>query len=175
MMNLCNVRALSAVLVTLSLLMLTRHADAYISMSDAKQIAAFPLTVDNMQKMYRIMAELARMTVANENEQELKKDEERSLDEKVHTLQATTNVANVCRANGLSVRDYVLATLAVNIALMPTNDPTYRAGVPRKPDDPVDVAAPPEHVRFVQAHLTEIQKGMEEVDAASEAAAGGGK
>jgi hypothetical protein len=174
-MNLFNVRALSAVMLTLSLVMLTRHADAYISMSDAQQIAAFPLTADNMHKMYRIMAELARTTVANESAEELKRAVERSVDEKVRVLQARPNVANVCRANGLSVRDYVLATLAINIALMPTNDPTYRAGVPRKPDDPMDVAAPPEHVQFVQAHLTEIQKGMEEVEAASDAAAGGGK
>ncbi len=94
---------------------------------------------------------------------------------KVRTLQARPNVANVCRANDLSVRDYVLATLAIYIALMPTNDPAYRAGVPRKPDDPMDVAAPPEHVQFVQAHLAEIQKGMEEVSAASDAAEGGGK
>ena len=172
-MNLLNVRALSAVLLTLSLLMLTRHANASVSMTDAKQIAAFPLTADNMHKMYRIMAELARTPVANENEEELKRAEERSVDEKVRVLQARPNVANVCRANGLSVRDYVLATLAINIAIMQMNDPSYRAAATRKPDDPVDVAAPPEHVQFVQAHLAEIQKGMEEVSAASDAAEGG--
>jgi len=174
-MNLSNVRGLSAVLLILPLLMLARHAEADYSMSDAKEIGAFPLTADNMHKTYRIMVELARTAVVNENEEELKKAEERSVDEKVRTLQATPHVANVCRANGLSVRDYVLATLAINIALMPTNDPTYRAGVPRKPDDPMDVAAPPEHVKFVQAHLTDIGNAMEEVSAAYDAAKPKGK
>jgi hypothetical protein len=174
-MNLCNVRRLSAVLLTLSLLMLARHAHADYSMSDAKEIGAFPLTADIMHKMYRIMVVLARTDVANENEAELKKAEERSVDEKVRTLQARPNVANVCRANGLTVRDYVLATLAINLAMMPMNDPTYRAGAPRKPADPMDVAAPPEHVQFVQAHQTDIANGMQEVMAAYDAAHAEGK
>jgi hypothetical protein len=97
-------------------------------------------------------------------------DAEQSLDEQIRTLQNTPNVETVCRSNGLSVRDYALTTLAINIAMMPTNNPKYREYVPRKADDPMDVAATPDNVKFVQAHLTEIHSGMQEVSAAYKAA-----
>jgi len=135
---------LTAFLFCLPMLVLTHTADAQITMNDAKEIAAFPLTTEKMHAKYRISVALAATFAAGKPES--MKDAEQSLDEQIRTFQNTPNVENICRSNGLSVRDYALTTLAINIALMPTNNPKYRESVPRKADDPMDVAATPDHV-----------------------------
>jgi hypothetical protein len=159
---------LTAFLWCLPLLVLSRTADAQITLNDAKEIAAFPLTTEKMHAKYRISVALAGTFAAGKPNS--MRDAEQSLDEQIRTLQNTPNVESVCRSNGLSVRDYALTTLAINLAMSPMYNPKYRQYVPRKADDPMDVAATPEHVQFVQAHLTEIHSGIQQVAAAYEAA-----
>ena len=64
--------------------------------------------------------------------------------------------------------------MAINAAMFPTNNAGYRAHVARNMDDPIDVAAPPDHVQFGQELLTEIQNEMKEVSAAYKASKAGG-
>jgi hypothetical protein len=49
---------LTAFLCCLSLLVLTHTADALITMNDAKEIAAFPLTTEKLHAKYRISVAL---------------------------------------------------------------------------------------------------------------------
>lgn len=170
-----NIGGLLAVIILLPLLAFSQKAQAQFTLSDAKEIAEFPLTLDKVEKKYRISIELARHSDAGTRKDAAQNNADQTLDDQIRTLKHVPNFENLCRAEGLSVREYALTTMAINVAMFPTNGAGYRAHVARHMDDPIDVAAPPDHVLFVQEHLAEIQNGMKEVSAAYSAAKAGGK
>jgi hypothetical protein len=170
-----NIGGLLALLLVLPLLAFSQNAQAQFTLSEAKEIAAFPLTLDKLEKKYRISIAMARQTSAGARNDTAQKNADQSLDDQIRTLKLMPNFENLCHAEGLSVREYVLITMAINVAMYPTNNADYRAHVARNMDDPIDVAAPPDHVLFVQQHLAEIQNGMKEISAARKAAKAGGK
>ena len=148
----------------------TAWAQAEFSLSEAKEIAATPLSLDSLKKKYRIATAIARLDATSGAKQT-----DMTLDAQIRALKLMPNVENLCRGEGLSVREYALLTMAISVAMYPTNNPAYRRQMGRKLDDPMDVAAPPEHVQFVLDHMTEIQNGMKEVSAAYKTAKAGGK
>jgi hypothetical protein len=167
-----SLSALFAAFLFIPLLALSQNAQAQFTLSEAKEIAAVPLTVDKVEKKYRVSIALARQNSAATGSQA---SGDKTLDDQIRTLNLMPNFEKLCRSEGLSVREYALITMAINTAMYPTNNAAYRAHIARNMSDPMDVAAPPDHVQFVQEHLTEIQDWMKQVSAAYKAARAGGK
>jgi len=83
-------------------------------------------------------------------------NEGKSLDVQIKAFSAVPKAAAAMQAHGISARDYCLTTLALGYAQMPQVPAQYRQA--NSPPDPSLVAAPPEHVEFVKAHIDEIHK-----------------
>ena len=159
-------RIMNAFIGTL-LLMLTLHhnALAQFTLSEAKQIAAVPLTVDKAERMYRIQAALTRQATRERSNTAGSATDE-SLEQKVQEFENIPISENLCRAEGLSVREYILIATAINIAINPINDPAIQPPSANKAADPMVVADSPEHIKFVQDHQAEPEKGAAAVYAA---------
>ena len=78
----------------------------------------------------------------------------------IKAFNAIPKAVSIVQAHGLSVRDYSLTTMAINIALMPQVPEALRPAKSKQAEDPLEVAASPEHVQFVQTHRAEITKWM---------------
>ena len=129
-----------------------------LSMDDAKIVAAYPLTMDKMQRKFAVTADLGRLSVNDPALQSQLQaiNEGKSLDAQIKAFSAVPKAAAALQAHGMSARDYCLTTLAIAYAEMPRMPAQFRQS--NSPPDPSDVAAPPEHVEFVRAHIGEIQK-----------------
>jgi hypothetical protein len=129
-----------------------------LSMDDAKIVAAFPLTMDKVQKKFAVAADLARQSVTDPALQSQLQsiNEGKSLDAQIKAFSAVPKAAAAMQSHGISARDYCLTTLALGYALMPRAPAQFRQA--NSPPDPSDVAAPPDHVEFVQAHMDEIRQ-----------------
>lgn len=148
--------ALSAVF--LSLFGTSIAAAAELTMDDAKVLAAYPLTMDHVQRKFAVAADLARLSLANPalQSQLQSLNAIAGLDAQIKALGAVPKAAATMQAHGISVRDYCLTTLAVGYALMPQMPAQLRPA--NSPPDPDLVAAPPEHVEFVRSHRDEIHR-----------------
>jgi hypothetical protein len=129
-----------------------------LSMEDAKTIAAYPLTMDKVQRKFAAAADLARLSAADPALQtQLESiNEAKGLDAQIKAFSAVPKAAAAMQAHGISARDYSLTTLAVNYAQVPQVPAQYLPA--NVPPTPSMVAAPPEHVAFVKAHLDEIHQ-----------------
>jgi hypothetical protein len=156
----------------LLMLTLTHNALAQFTLSEAKEIAAIPLTVDKAEKMYRIQVALTRQG-AGERSNTAGSAADETLEQKVQEFNKTPNAETLCRAEGLSVREYVLIVMAINIAINPINNPAIQPPSGNKAADPMVVADSPEHIKFVQDHQAELEKGAASVYAAYKAATTG--
>lgn len=133
-------------------LTLSRHAQAQFTLSEAKEIAAIPLSVEKVQKMFRVAVALRPAAPLSTHYQ--------TLEEHIQAVQRVPNAENLCRAEGLSVREFVVIGMALGIAENPINNPANQASPGQKTSDPMVVADSPEHIKFVQDHLAEIEKAM---------------
>jgi hypothetical protein len=138
-------------------------AAAELSMDDAKLVGAYPLTMDKVQRKFAVAADLGRLSVTDPALQKQLQtiNEAKNLDAQIKAFSAVPQAAAAMQAHGISARDYCLTTLAIGYALMPHAPAQFRQG--NSPPDPSDVAAPPEHVEFVQAHNDEIHKLIEAI------------
>jgi hypothetical protein len=129
-----------------------------LSMGDAKIVAAYPLTMDKVQKKYAVAADLARLSVNDPALQSQLQsiNEVKSLDAQINAFSAVPKAAAAMQARGISSRDYCLTTLALGYAQMLRAPAQFRQA--NSPPDPSEVAAPPEHVEFVRAHIDEIHQ-----------------
>ncbi len=129
-----------------------------LSMDDAKIVAAYPLTMDKMQRKFAVAADLGRLSVNDAALQSQLQaiNEGKSVDAQIKAFSAVPKAAAALQAHGMSARDYCLTTLAIGYAEMRRMPAQFRQA--NSPPDPSDVAAPPEHVEFVRAHFDEIQK-----------------
>jgi hypothetical protein len=134
-----------------------------LSMDDAKIVAAYPLTMDKVQRKFAVAADLARLSVTDPALQtQLQSiNEAKNLDAQIKAFGAVPKAAAAMQAHGISARDYCLTTLAVGYALIPRAPAQFRQA--NLPPDPGDVAAAPEHVEFVRAHIDEINKLTEAI------------
>jgi hypothetical protein len=134
-----------------------------LSMDDAKIVGAFPLTMDKLQRKFAVAADLGRLSVTDPALQSQLQsiNEAKNLDAQIKAFGAVPKAAAAMQAHGISARDYCLTTLAIGYALMPRMPAQYRQT--NSPPDPSDVAAPPEHVEFVHAHIDEIRKLTEAI------------
>jgi hypothetical protein len=151
----------SAISLTALLVLLTGAgvaAGGELSMEEAKIVAAYPLTMDKVQRKFAVAADLARLSVADPalQRQLQSVNEAKNLDAQINAFSAEPKAAATMRAHGISARDYCLTTLAIGYAEMPQIPSQLRPA--NSPPDPSDVAAPPAHVEFVRAHIDEIQK-----------------
>lgn len=137
-------------------LTLSRHAQAQFTLSEAKEIAAIPLSVEKVQKMYRVAGALRPAAPPSTLYQ--------TLEEQIQAVERVPNAENLCRAEGLSVREFVLIGMALGIAENPINNPAYQTSPGQKTSDPMVVADSPEHIKFVQDHHAEILKAMSVLD-----------
>jgi hypothetical protein len=142
---------------------------AQVSMQDAKLIAACPLTMNRVQKKYDATVEMAQISASDSEfrAQMLKISNQSTLDAQIHSIEALPQAAKIIQKHGLSVRDYVLTTMALNTAMLPQMPEALQSG--RAEQDPVQIAASPEHVKFVQDHREEIHKMLSQAFAASKA------
>jgi hypothetical protein len=129
-----------------------------LSMDDAKIVAAYPLTMDKVQRKFAVAADLGRQSVTDPALQSQLQaiNEAKSLDAQIKAFSAVPKAAAAMQAHGISARDYCLTTLAINYAQIPQMPAQFRQA--NSPPDPNLVAAPPEHVEFVRAHIDEIRK-----------------
>ena len=148
------VTALATLLVLISGASVAAESD--LSMSDATTIAAYPLTMDKVQKKFAVAADLARLSVSDPALQtQLQSiNEAKDLAAQIKAFSSVPKAAATMQAHGISARDYCLTTLAIAYALIPRAPAQFR----QAPPDSGDVAASPEHVEFVQAHRDEIEK-----------------
>jgi hypothetical protein len=129
-----------------------------LSLDDAKIVAAYPLSMDKVQKKFAVAADLGRLSLTDQALQSQLQsiNEAKSLDAQIKAFSAVPKAAAAMQAHGISARDYCLTTLALGYALMPRAPAQFRQA--NSPPDPSDVAAPPEHVEFVTAHRDEIHQ-----------------
>jgi hypothetical protein len=151
----------TAISLTAFLLVLNGASSAVageLSMDDAKIVAAYPLTMDKVQRKFAVAADLGRLSVTDPALQgQLQSiNEGKSLDAQIKAFSAVPKAAAAMQAHGISARDYCLTTLAIGYALTPQVPAQFRQA--NSAPDPSVVAAPPEHVEFVRAHIDEIQK-----------------
>src|ERR1035441_8990386 len=153
---------------SLVLIMLGNAASAQITMDDAKVIAAYPLTVEKMEKKYEAATELARLAGTDPDfpRQMDSGAGQTTLDGKIKAFNGVPKAVSIVQAHGLSVRDYSLITLSINTAMLPQVPEALRSVKSKQVEDPVQAAASPEHVQFVQTHREEIRKGTAAISAA---------
>ena len=149
--------------ISLTAILLLLHgasiaAAGELSMDDAKIVAAYPLTMDKVQRKFAVAADLGRLSVTDPALQSQLQSiiEAKSLDAQIKAFSAVPKAAAAMQAHGISARDYCLTTLALGYALMPRAPAQFRQA--NSPPDPSEVAAPSEHVEFVRAHIDEIHK-----------------
>lgn len=133
-------------------------AEGDLSMDDAKIIAAYPLTMDKVQRKFAAAADLARLSMTDPalKTQLQSISEAKGLDAQIKVTATVPKFAAALQAHGISARDYCLTTLAIGYAMIPRVPAQYRQA--NSPPDPEDLAAAPEHVEFVLAHRDEIEK-----------------
>jgi hypothetical protein len=129
-----------------------------LSMDDAKIVATYPLSMDKVQRKFAVAADLGRLSVTDPPLQSQMQaiNEVEGLDAQIKAFSAVPKAAAVLQAHGMSARDYCLTTLAVAYAEIPQIAAQFRQA--NSPPDPSLVAASPEHVEFVRAHIDEIRK-----------------
>jgi hypothetical protein len=129
-----------------------------LSMDDAKIVAAYPLTMDKVQRKFAVAVDLGRLSVTDPALQSQLQsiNDGKSLDAQIKAMSAVPKAAAALQAHGISARDYCLTTLAIGYAQTPQIPAQYRPA--NSPPDPSSVAAPPEHVEFVRAHMDEIHR-----------------
>jgi hypothetical protein len=142
---------------------------AQVSMQDAKVIAAYPLTMDKVQKKYEATIEITQISASDSgfHAQLEKIANQPTLDTQIRSIEALPQAAKIIQKHGLSVRDYALTTMALNTAMIPQAPEGLRSK--QIEPDPLQIAASPEHVRFLQDHREEIHKMLSQVYAASKA------
>jgi hypothetical protein len=156
----------TAISLTAFLLLANRASPAAagdLSMDDAKIIAAYPLSMDKVQRKFAVAADLGRQSVTDPalQSQLQSTNEAKGLDGQIKAIGAVPKAAAAMQAHGISARDYCLTTLALGYAQTPQIPAQYRPG--NSAPDPSLVAAPPEHVQFVKAHIDEIHKLTEAI------------
>ncbi len=141
------------------------------SMQDAKVIAAYPLTMEKVEKKYQATIEMAHLFSSDAafRRQMQNGPEQGTLEAQTHYLEAVSQAAKIIEKHGLSVRDYVLTTMALNTAMFPRAPQGLQSR--RAGDDPAEVAASPEHVKFVEDHREEIKRLLAQAAAAHKAGA----
>jgi hypothetical protein len=151
---------------------LSSHAHAQYTLSEAKEIASYPLTMENVAKKCRVGVAIARLTGADPqlDKQMQSYGDVNSIEEEIRLLKTMPIFVQALQAQGMSARDYAFTSEALKAAILRN----YPQGMPGKTSaasaDPVTVAASAEHVQFYQAHMVEISKGFSEIGAAYTAA-----
>jgi hypothetical protein len=143
-------------------------ANAQITMDDAKVIAAYPLTMEKMDKKYEATTEIARLAGSDPDfaRQMDPGASQTTLDGQIKAFNAVPKAVSIVQAHGLSFRDYSVITMAINTAMLPQVPEALRSAKSKQVEDPVQAAASPEHVQFVQTHREEIRQWMTAVPAA---------
>jgi hypothetical protein len=155
-------------MLSLVLIMLGSPASAQFTMDDAKAIAAYPLTMEKMEKKYEATVEIARLAGSDADfaRQIDSGAGQTTLDGQIKAFNALPKAVSIVQAHGLSVRDYSLITMAINTAMLPQVPEALRSAKSKQVEDPVRAAVSPEHVQFVQMHREEIRKWMTAISAA---------
>jgi hypothetical protein len=134
---------------------ITPFAKAQFTMQEAR--AAYPLNMEKVTKTYQAAIELARLIASDSGlNRQLQSGGQDTLKAQIHTFESTPKVSKIISSHGITVRDYCMTTIAINTGLSPV------AGS-KSSEEPVDIAASPEHVKFVHDHLNEIRDFKEQV------------
>ena len=138
---------------------MTFNAYAQFTTSEAKVIAAYPLTVEKMNHTFQASLELARLSASDsEFKRQLQSGNHETLEGQIHVFESLPKAAGIIRSHDLSVRDYCLATMAINLAMLPEGR-IPEAALPKGwQSDPVYGGVSTEHIQFVDAHMAEIRK-----------------
>jgi hypothetical protein len=78
------------------------------------------------------------------------------LQAQIHTFESIPKVSKIITTHGITVRDYCMTTMAINTALLPM-------GGSKSSEEPTDVVASPEQVKFAHDHMNEIRDFKEQV------------
>jgi hypothetical protein len=151
----------------------TLSAYAQFTASEAKAIASYPLTVEKMNRAFQASLELARLSASDsEFNRQLHSGNQETLEGQIHVFESVPKAAGIIRSHDLSVRDYSLTTMAINLAMLPEGR-IPEAGRPKGwQSDPVYEGVSTEHIQFVDAHMAEIRKIKSELLAIYKASKG---
>jgi hypothetical protein len=152
---------------------MTLSAYSQFTASEAKAIAAYPQTVEKMNHTYQASLELARLSASDsEFNRQFHSGNHETLEGQIHVFESLPKAAGIIRSHDLSVRDYCLTTMAINLAMLPEGRIPEAARSKGWQSDPVYEGISTEHIRFVDAHLAEIRKIKSELLAIYKASKG---
>lgn len=132
------------------LLMSTLPIRAQGSMPEAKAVAAYPLTMDHVTRVFLVSTDLPSDRAVNEL----------PLEDRIKRLDATPKVVAVLKAHGISSRDFVMTGAAVGASMIVAGliDSGEKGPGPSTANQIQWTAAPPEHIKFYRDHKAEIDK-----------------
>jgi hypothetical protein len=151
---------------------MTLSAYAQFTASEAKVIGAYPLTVEKMNRAFQASLDLARLSASDPNFKRQLQGGDHTLEGQIHSFESSPKAAGIIRSHDLSVRDYCLTTMAINLAMQPEGRIPEAARPKGWQSDPVYDGASREHVQFVDAHMVEIRKVKSELLAIYKASKG---
>ncbi|MGC1423958.1 MAG: hypothetical protein WA354_06150 [Terracidiphilus sp.] len=132
------------------LMMSTLPIWAQDTMTEAKAVAAYPLTMDHVAREFQASTDMPSGRAINEL----------PLEDRIKRLDATPKAAAVLKVHGLSSRDFVMTGAAVGAAIIVAGllDSGEKGPGPGAANQIQWAAAPPEHIKFYRDHKAEIDK-----------------
>ncbi len=140
---------------------------AQTTVKEARDLAAYPLTMEHVTGHYQVLIDLTR---EEQRESGLKRDLQSwsllPLEQQIQQYETNPKVAAILKAHGMTPRDQVMtqtSLLALMVALPSIEQKKRPNGKNKFQFD----ASPADHVKFYHDHQAEITKlGSELVDAA---------
>lgn len=132
------------------LMMSTLPIWAQDTMTEAKAVAAYPLTMDHVAREFQASTDMPSDRAISEL----------SLEDRIKRLDTTPKASTVLKAHGISSRDFVMTGAAVGsaIAVAGLMDSGEKGLSPSAANQILWAAAPQEHIRFYRDHKAEIDK-----------------
>jgi hypothetical protein len=140
---------------------------AYDNDPDMLEVRTFPLTMDKVQKLAAAIDALSQLEAANpalKAKMDAEPNDDQSIDQKVHTLDASfPEAADVVHENGLTSRDYIIVSLAFlnDVAFVAMKRQgslqSYPAG-----------SITPDNAAFVEANYDKLQQLSQKISGGSD-------
>ncbi len=140
---------------------------AWNSDPDLAEARSYPLTMDKVEKLAAAIDALSQLEATDpalKSKMDAEPDEGQTIDQKVHTLDARfPEAADVVHRNGLTSREYIVASLAF------LNDVTF---VAMKRQGALQSYPPgsitPENAAFVESHYDKLQQLSQKISGSAD-------
>jgi hypothetical protein len=148
-------RTFAGCVIAMTFLLVTLPIRAQDTMAEAKTVAAYPLTMDHVTRLFQVSADVPSDKTMSDL----------TLEDKIKRIDATPKLSAGLKAHGISSRDFVMTGAAMGAAiavsgLMDTGEKGPGASLPNQIEW---AAAPPDHIKFYRDHKAEIDKLVEQM------------